>query len=385
MLLEKAWAKLHGSYALIDNTAFQMEAILETLTGAQCVVINHDDENLWNYLVEAKEKCWIMSGSAANTKASKELLEEMGLAGGFAYAILDVMEVEMKDGVELIIKLRNPWGTQEWAGEWSDSSNIWTEELRKKLDWHPSKSTEEKVFWMSYGDFCHYFSRVQICKIEAECMHSSVRLSLDQRPSCIKVVVNKQASAYITVHQPDKGYYEHSGYEYSLVRLIIAKLEFDKKEEKNKYVYIKGNMKLERELCEEHIFEEGEYLLYIETEKNRGKKEEAKKSSACLDYGDEVPVTLSFYAPKEIIVKDDEWSLHPQFLEKVYSSCALMNGDQFVYTQEGAPQCSKYAAFIQLFIDTAKCAKKATDTPTLKTTQTMPPSRNRSHTPCLMA
>ncbi len=348
MLLEKAWAKLHGSYALIDDVAFPMEAILESLTGAQCVVINHDDENLWNYLVEAKEKGWVMSGSAASTKASKELLEEMGLAGNFAYAILDVMEVEMKDGPEQIIKLRNPWGTQEWAGEWSDSSNIWTDELRKKLDWHPSKSPEDsakdKVFWMSYGDFCHYFSRVQICKVDGECVYSSLRLSLCKRPSCVRVSVAKQATAYITVHQPNKEYYAYSSYEYSLVRLIIAKLEPEKADKpegkgadappKFKYTYIKGNMKLDRELCEEHCFDEGEYLLYIEMEKRRDSTKETEP---------DVPITLSLYSTKDITMRGDEWAQHPLFLEKVYSSCALMTGEQFVYSAEGAPQCAKYS------------------------------------------
>ena len=341
MLLEKTWAKLNGSYALIDDNIFKMEAILESLTGAQCVVLNHDDENLWNYLLEAKEKGWIISGSAANTKASKELLEEMGLTGSFAYAILDVMEVEMKEGAEQIIKLRNPWGTKEWAGEWSSSSNIWTEDLRKKLSWGNEQSLESKVFWMSYGDFCHYFSRVQICKVDPECVYSSLRLSLDRRPSCVRISVTKSTPAFITVHQPNKDYYSYSDYEYLLARLIIAKLEKDKKEGKNKYVYIKGNMKLDRELCEEHIFEEGEYLLYIETEKRKNTKEETKSKVSVIEADDDYPITLSVYATKDVILKGDEWAQHPRFLENVYSSCAVMNGEQFVYNLEGAPQCAK--------------------------------------------
>lgn len=27
-----------------------------------------------------------------------------------------------------------PWGRKEWTGDWSDKSNKWTDELRKKLD-----------------------------------------------------------------------------------------------------------------------------------------------------------------------------------------------------------------------------------------------------------
>jgi len=340
MLLEKAWAKLHSSYNLIDSQNEQIDTILQSLTGSQCMVVNHDDENLWSYLIEGKEKGWLMSASAANTKASKELLEEMGLAGSFAYAIVDVMEIEMKDGVEQIIRLRNPWGTKEWAGEWSESSNIWTEDLRFRLNCQGSKSEEEKVFWMSYADFCHYFSRVQICKVGPDCVHSSLRLQLNSHPSCVRVVVNKPGIGLLSVHQPDREYYEYKDYEYSLIRLIIAQVNDEKKQGKDKFCYIKGNMKLDRELSEDHTFEEGEYLIYIEAEK---KKCAEKPKSLIEEIENDIPITLSLYAPKDIILKGDEYAQHPNFLEDVYSSCAVLNGEHFTYSADGAPQCSKYS------------------------------------------
>lgn len=30
-----------------------------------------------------------------------------------------------------LLKLRNPWGSGEWQGDWSDLSPLWTPELRK--------------------------------------------------------------------------------------------------------------------------------------------------------------------------------------------------------------------------------------------------------------
>jgi hypothetical protein len=45
-----------------------------------------------------------------------------GIALGHAYSILDV---RIARG-EKILKLRNPWGTVEWNGNWSDKSDKWT-------------------------------------------------------------------------------------------------------------------------------------------------------------------------------------------------------------------------------------------------------------------
>lgn len=32
-----------------------------------------------------------------------------------------------------LLKLRNPWGSGEWTGDWSDKSELWTPELKKKV------------------------------------------------------------------------------------------------------------------------------------------------------------------------------------------------------------------------------------------------------------
>jgi hypothetical protein len=30
-----------------------------------------------------------------------------------------------------LVKMRNPWGEGEWKGDWSDKSDLWTDELRE--------------------------------------------------------------------------------------------------------------------------------------------------------------------------------------------------------------------------------------------------------------
>lgn len=130
MLLEKAWAKLHGSYERIE--AGFAENVLRDLTGAPSEVIHNDNELLWDKLLEGEKNKYMMAASAGSTKASKELLESLGLIGNHSYGILDVRDIIKKDkSKDKLIRLRNPWGDFEWKGDWSDDSELWTPELKK--------------------------------------------------------------------------------------------------------------------------------------------------------------------------------------------------------------------------------------------------------------
>ena len=156
MLLEKAWAKLHGSYERIESG--YAEHVLRDLTGACTKVFSHDDQDLWENMTDAYDKGFLIAASAGATKASKQLLEEMGLIGFHSYGVLAVTEVDVNGEKERLIKLRNPWGDFEWTGDWSDQSANWTPELKMQLEF--SSEANDGTFWMSFIDFCHYFSRV---------------------------------------------------------------------------------------------------------------------------------------------------------------------------------------------------------------------------------
>jgi hypothetical protein len=49
-------------------------------------------------LLEAEKKGFLIAASAGTTKASKELLEGLGLIGNHSYGILDVREVKISNG-----------------------------------------------------------------------------------------------------------------------------------------------------------------------------------------------------------------------------------------------------------------------------------------------
>jgi len=57
-----------------------------------------------------------------------------GIVQSHCYSLLDVHEVTDEDGGDVrLMKLRNPWGHKEWTGDWSDSSDMWTDELKEQL------------------------------------------------------------------------------------------------------------------------------------------------------------------------------------------------------------------------------------------------------------
>lgn len=57
----------------------------------------------------------------------KNKVKAQGLVDDHAYAIISVHEVRG----EKLIKMYNPWGKQEWKGDWCKSSQKWTPEIKK--------------------------------------------------------------------------------------------------------------------------------------------------------------------------------------------------------------------------------------------------------------
>ena len=140
-MIEKAYAKAHGSYKSTSGGEIQ-EALLD-LTGAPTLSVNFNDgdfdsELLWQSMQEWK-RLELPMGCATSGDDTGEL-REMGLCGSHAYSVLDLREVTLRDrhytglgGVERdgrlrserLVRVRNPHGVGEWNGDWSDRSDKW--------------------------------------------------------------------------------------------------------------------------------------------------------------------------------------------------------------------------------------------------------------------
>lgn len=195
LIMEKAWAKLHGSYERIE--AGLADNVFRDLTGAPTQYFSHDDDDLWANMLEANSQGFLMAASAGTTEASQALLESVGLIGQHSYGLLDVRDIDTKDGPEHLVKLRNPWGDFEWKGDWSDTSSNWTPELKAELEF---TEVNDGTFWMSFADFCHYFSRVQICRINDDYTYVSYKAEHDKGEyALIRMSIPKDSMQYISV------------------------------------------------------------------------------------------------------------------------------------------------------------------------------------------
>ncbi|XP_018348907.1 PREDICTED: calpain-A isoform X2 [Trachymyrmex septentrionalis] len=172
-LLEKAYAKLHGSYeALKGGTTCEA---MEDFTGGVTEMYQMDETppNLFNILLKASERNSLLGCSIEPDPNVVEAETPQGLIRGHAYSITRVKNVEIqmpnRYGTIPLLRLRNPWGNEaEWNGPWSDQSPEWRfipdhekEELGLTFD-------VDGEFWMSFHDFTRHFTQLEICNLNPD-------------------------------------------------------------------------------------------------------------------------------------------------------------------------------------------------------------------------
>ena len=80
---------------------------------------------------------------------SLKFLNECGLQLGHAYVALRA--VKLSNGARLL-QMRNPWGSERYKCDYSDTSDKWTPELRAEAG-ATEIATNEGVFFMTIEDY----------------------------------------------------------------------------------------------------------------------------------------------------------------------------------------------------------------------------------------
>ncbi|XP_008572163.1 PREDICTED: calpain-12 isoform X1 [Galeopterus variegatus] len=183
-LLEKAYAKLHGSYEVMRG-GHMNEAFVDFTGGVgEVLYLRQNTLGLFSALRHALAKESLVGATALvrevdshadphqDTSDRGEYRTEDGLVKGHAYSVTGTHKVSLGFAKLRLLRLRNPWGRVEWTGAWSDSCPRWDAlppDRREAL----LVKKEDGEFWMELQDFLHHFDTVQICSLSPEVLGPS--------------------------------------------------------------------------------------------------------------------------------------------------------------------------------------------------------------------
>lgn len=182
-LVEKAYAKINGCYEVLEggNTA----DALADFTGGVAEPIDIVDGGystdsdkrmqLYKELSDAMKHNHALISASIRTKDAAEVEKrtENGLVLGHAYGVTAIKKITLGEGFLslfnrhylYLIRLRNPWGQKEWKGAWSDGSPEWNKLKASDREKLGIVFEEDGEFWMSFEDFCTYFTTANVCHV----------------------------------------------------------------------------------------------------------------------------------------------------------------------------------------------------------------------------
>ncbi|XGW16961.1 hypothetical protein V3C99_001972 [Haemonchus contortus] len=170
-LLEKAYAKLYGSYeALKGGTTSEA---LEDMTGGltEFFDLHQPPRNLMQMMMRGFEMGSLFGCSIEADPYVWEAKLPNGLVKGHAYSITGMRIVNGPYGQVCLMRIRNPWGNeQEWNGPWSDGSKEWRSIPDNVKQDMGLKFDHDGEFWMSFEDFMRNFEKMEICNLGPDVM-----------------------------------------------------------------------------------------------------------------------------------------------------------------------------------------------------------------------
>ena len=192
MLIEKAWAKLHGTFVRTEGNLPCFA--YNHLTGVPSSNTSHEGvknkDKFFKELVTANSLNSILIASSGDRKSEKSNVEK-GIANGVAFSLLEIHEFNHEGEQVRICKMRNPQGKLEWKGEWSEDSLKWTSELRAKLQ---DSSQSDGIIFMSFDEYMQVFKRTSIClRNDLESIHTNFTYCF------VPLQIEQKHPAYLTI------------------------------------------------------------------------------------------------------------------------------------------------------------------------------------------
>lgn len=226
-LLEKTYAKVHGSYAniasgdplepLSEFTGFpitRFESFWEAAqSGDDMIFQEMRDYDKKGYL---QVLCTPSDGGEAFSNANvvsanpemEAKYDKMGLRLHHGYTVL---QTEYFEDLDLrLLRVRNPWGSgAEWSGAWSKSDKRWEKYpsvLSQCYKHGGAPSDADRTFWIEWTDALNVFCGGGCCHLRTPWFDYRIRGEFSQGIPSVALEINvaDPTEAYITLSQEDE-------------------------------------------------------------------------------------------------------------------------------------------------------------------------------------
>ena len=256
MVLERALAKAFKGFHNLYGKS--LKSVLYNLTGAPTIsysVINipssqvvtpneqqHIDE-FWAKLAKNLSKGFIAylvpreptEEEIENNQESDRYMKQYHLNNGIyfhhSYPVLALKELRYQGKSIRLVKLRNAWINEIWGGDWSNSSELWNDDLRAAVGYEEGK-IEHGCFWMSVRDTMAYFEEFNVNKVMPRYFYSNLKVVPDERRfgrAVILAKVVKKGKYTFTVNQQDTCFFPSSQFVHSPIKLTLGMFGKDSK------------------------------------------------------------------------------------------------------------------------------------------------------------
>ena len=339
LILEKAWAKCNRSYE--DIIPGNSADAFEFLSPAPFNTYYHNSETrptLFETIRDAQKKGFFVLADITETMSTNlESLSRLGLITNHAYTVINTAVLRKTNGSEIkLLKMMNMWGTNEWVGDWSDTSSKWTQEFKKEVG---LEQKEDGIFWMSYDDYLQFYTTTHICKIHPDYEYVTTKFKSSKANNdplnLSKVVVRQPGSGYFLVNQKNTRIYRNlkdPQYENPFCNMVVFR-----DDERNGYTFVGSESGKQDRLyveCENMV--PGTYYIAV-TFPQPGAGFALQQNFENIDY--DINFRVGVYSSQKQLkvegLNEKEVEDVSGFAFEMVSNLAYQNKDKYYFAQEG--------------------------------------------------
>ncbi|KAK8848323.1 hypothetical protein M9Y10_019386 [Tritrichomonas musculus] len=157
-LIEKAMAKLFGSFTNLRKICY--DDIVYTLFNyyTDQILLTKIEGDGFAQMLKYQDDMILMSVISYSSEPLNVSHEEF-VSKGLEHCFYPILKVQKCQGKNFVCLRSNRSIENEWLGDYSDNSSLWTPQLRKELG---AKASNDGIFWMIDKDLFKYFNYLKL-------------------------------------------------------------------------------------------------------------------------------------------------------------------------------------------------------------------------------